>query len=100
MLSPITMTVAVAPDTMSTGGLDDDGGEFGHALADIAGDEAVYALKRYADQDNRFMMIDKLGSGDAGVRSKPHQHMDRPPGIPSRIDEIGVEVGVFSSLSP
>ena len=40
------------------------------------------------------MMIDQLGTGHAGVRSKPDQHMDRPPGVTGRVDEIGVEISV------
>ena len=82
MLSPITMTVTVAPETMSTGGLDDDWlASCGYALADIAGDEPVDALRRNADQDDRFVMIDQLGPGDAGIGTKPDQHVDRTPGI-------------------
>ena len=75
MLSPITVTVTVAPLTMSTGGRAADQRCLSGVAPDIAVDERGDALRGDADQHDRLVMVHQPGAGDPAVDVETHQNL-------------------------
>ena len=78
MLSAITVTVTVAPLTISTGGREPDlGCELQHVAPDIAADERGDARGGDADEHDRLVVVHQPGAGDLAVDAQADEDLNR-----------------------